>query len=190
MIHGVHGPVIIRDYYTLQYHIQVSILQVANPFVFAVDSEFYPGSCQATDYNIVIYCFSGKPAALRSNINTDCLGIRILCQSMDLHVYSRNVVSVSYGIPTKCVGLLQNGHHHHHIIKMPWNSWFVFSLSVKHSITQIQFCIWINIIHVSSKPCLCYIIHNCIKIGILLLHQHWYWPCYYDQLLNTYDYKY
>ena len=47
----------------------------------AVECGLEPRSSQPKDYEIGIYCFSGKHATLRRNSKIGLLGIRIMCPS-------------------------------------------------------------------------------------------------------------
>lgn len=89
VIHGVHGPLVIRDCCTLQYHIQVSVIQVDIQFLW---------------YYIV---------SLRSTTKTGCLGIRILCPSGATYLLTDCCFSeLVQKNPTECVVQIQSGHHY------------------------------------------------------------------------------
>ena len=70
-----------------------------------LESGFEQRLDQTKDYKISICCFSAKHTTLMSRDR--------LTRNQNRHVYPHIVVSVSYGNPTKRVGLVQTGEHYH-----------------------------------------------------------------------------
>jgi len=80
-----------------------------------VDHEIEYWCGQTKDNEIGIWCFSAKQAALmRKSKRLVCLELGG-CFKVEWYVFPRTVLSVSwhYKIRTKCVALVQRGHHHH-----------------------------------------------------------------------------
>jgi hypothetical protein len=66
--------------------------------VSAVDRGFKPWSGQTKDYKIGICCFFARHTAVKKKgvrAKTGWLGIGIMCQQVERHVYTWTVVSVS-----------------------------------------------------------------------------------------------
>jgi len=73
-----------------------------------------PRSSQIKDHKIGICCFPDKHSGVRAK--TGLLGIRMMCPSGTTCLSADccfSELALHYKNPTKCVGLVQRGHHHH-----------------------------------------------------------------------------
>jgi len=94
-------------------HIGCAIVRVLASSTVDLGLEHWSG--QTKDNQIGICCFSAKQAALtRKSKRLVCLELGG-CFKVEWYVFPRTVLSVSwhYKIRTKCVALVQRGHHHH-----------------------------------------------------------------------------